>query len=232
MKISGGVKAIGGLLLVSVLSAQANSASHLIDFDASRFSGDGETVEADNSIVPVEGGNSISTDGFSFTALGMGGNYIAIDDLRGKVGDGSARLYAINDVQVRLTTIDGRPFSLLGFDFGGSWRDWDKRIRWADAIEVTGFRIDGSPVGAVLDLDPTVDLTGPTSGLSPTSFGGQFQNMREVFFRGLGDTSLGRNNHEFVMDNLVVSSVPEPEAYALVLAGLGMLAWRCRQMRA
>jgi hypothetical protein len=39
-------------------------------------------------------------------------------------------------------------------------------------------------------------------------------------------------NHAFVIDNLSVSAVPEPETYAMMLAGLGLMGFMGRRRKA
>lgn len=205
------------LALLAAVAATPASAVQTIDFNQPAFFGDG---------VSVSPGESVTIDGFTFTGAGRAGlDVFAIDGLPGRVGDGTPRLFANNDARVYLSAQNGAPFALLGMDFGGSWLDADKRLRWADAIEVIGYRSDGGVVTTILDLDATVAQ--PT--LSPASLDTRFRSLSVVSFHGLGDVGAGLNNHEFVIDNLVVSQVPEPQTYLLLLAGLGLVAWKRRR---
>lgn len=218
-------KAIGGALLAAMLSGPADSAIQRIDFGEQIF------YEKEYEVGP---GNSVLTGGYVFTVFGRAElDFIATGVLTGKVGDGSVvgtgtpRLFALNDAQVRLTHSAAHSFDLLGLDFGGSWTDSDKRDRWAASIEITGYRHGIQVARTELPLDPT----NPEPRLATWLFDGQFRNLDQVFFHGFGASGQGMNNHEFVIDNLVVSHAPEPETYAMLMAGLGLLAWRCRRSR-
>lgn len=201
--------------LCAALVAGPAAAIQVLDFNQPIFQRDGVTN--------VSGDSPLILDGYSFTAVGSPSvDFFAIDDLGDKVGDGTPRLLAFNNATVVLASATGKPFDLLGTDFGGSWTNPDDRFRWADKIEILGYRGSSTVGRAFLDLDPNVPI------LSTASFGAQFRGLSSVSFHGLGDIGTGGNNHEFALDNLVVGHVPEPETYALMLAGLGLLAWRGR----
>ncbi len=201
--------------LFAALVAGPAVAAQVLDFNQTGFRGDGVTR--------ISGDSPLIVDGYSFAAAGSPGlDFFAIDDLAGKVGDGTPRLFAFNNATVVLTSATGKPFDLLGTDFGGSWLEPGIRFRWADKIEILGYRGANLAAQAILDLDPN------NATLSPFLFDSQFRGLSSVSFHGLGDIGAGINNHEFALDNLVVSNVPEPETYAMLLAGLGLLAWRCR----
>jgi hypothetical protein len=201
--------------LLAALVAGPAVAAQVLDFDQSSFRG--------NEVTVGPGDPPLLLDRYSFTAVGRAGlDVFAINDLTDKVGNGTPRLFAFNDATVALASATGEPFDLLGTDFGGSWMEPVNRFRWADKIEILGYR-GATRVGqAILDLDPN------NATLSTYLFDSQFRGLSSVSFHGLGDIGQGGNNHEFALDNLVVSHAPEPETYALMLAGLGLLAWRCR----
>ncbi|MBK8336716.1 MAG: PEP-CTERM sorting domain-containing protein [Sterolibacteriaceae bacterium] len=208
-------RAAGLCALIGALVAGPATAAQVLDFNLSRFQVNGVTT--------VSGESPLILEGYSFAAVGSPGlDFFAIDDLTGKVGDGTPRLVAFNNATVVLGNATGKPFDLLSLDFGGSWTNPDDRFRWADKIEINGYRGNSAVGHAFLDLDPNVPI------LSTASLGAQFRGVSSVSFHGLGDIGTGGNNHEFALDNLVVSHVPEPETYALMLAGLGLLAWRGR----
>lgn len=199
-------------------------AAQRLDFNQPMFQGDGVTKGP--------GDSPLLLDGYSFTAVGRPIlDSFAIDDLPGKVGNGTPRLFALNDSLVLLASAAGNPIDLLSVDFGGYEIDPLKRTFWADKIEILGYRGDAVVGTTILDLDPRV----PEANLMTFSFGSQFRGLSRVSFHGLGDIGPDgefRNNHAFSLDNLVVSQVPEPEHYAMLLAGLGLLVWRRRSAAA
>lgn len=200
-------------LLVALLAGPV-VAAQTIDFNEPRFLGDGVTLSP--------GDSALVMGGFSLTVVGRPYlDVFAIDDLLGKVGNQTPRLFANNDALVVLASVAGNPIDLLSVDFGGSY--FDQRLRWADAIEVTGYGANGS-VLATTSLG--LERIAPDPQLKTFQFGSQFRGLSRVSFHGLGDVGPGRNNHEFVLDNLVVTQVPEPASYSLLLAGFGLLMWR------
>lgn len=209
-------RAAGLCALFTALVAGPATAAQVLDFNQPVFQGDGVTK--------ISGDSPLNVDGYSFAAVGSPGlDFFAIDDLTGKVGDGTPRMVAFNNATVVLANATGKPFDLLGMHFGGSWTNPGDRFRWANRIEILGYQGSATVGQVFLDLDPSV------STLSKVSFDSQFRGLSSVSFHGLGDIGPRGNNHEFALDNLVVGQVPEPETYAMMLAGLGLLAWRCRR---
>lgn len=200
--------------VLALASGTAGATVHTVTFNSPQFFGDGVSVPA---------GEGIFTERFRFEAFGGALSAMAIDDQSGISGDGSPRLFALNETIIGMRRPEGRVFDLLSLDYGGSWTDPDKRERWADGIEITGVLSNGRVV------QQTVSLLGLDPGLHSLTLQG-FSDLDAVFFRGLGQDGASANNREFVIDNLVVN-VPEPQTYAMFLAGLGLLAWRCRTRR-
>ncbi len=179
-------------------------------------------VDFDEGDAFVWGGQSVLSGGYSFLAVSQGPLAFAqIDAQPDIVGNGSRRLLAGNRTEIAMTRVGGGKFDLLGLSLGGSWTDPDKRFRWADAIEIVGSS-GGTPIMRRVDL-----LSSPARLQSFLL--DDFVGLESVLFRPVRyDTALG-SNYEFVLDDLRVASVPEPEAWLMLGAGLALLALRRRQ---
>ncbi|HMV55201.1 MAG TPA: PEP-CTERM sorting domain-containing protein [Rhodocyclaceae bacterium] len=179
-------------------------------------------VDFDEGDAFVWGGQSVLSGGYSFLAVSQGPLAFAqIDAQPDIVGNGSRRLLAGNRTEIAMTRVGGGKFDLLGLSLGGSWTDPDKRFRWADAIEIVGSS-GGTPIMRRVDL-----LSSPARLQSFLL--DDFVGLDSVLFRPVRyDTALG-SNYEFVLDDLRVASVPEPEAWLMLGAGLALLALRRRQ---
>jgi hypothetical protein len=66
---------------------------------------------------------------------------------------------------------------------------------------------------------------------TPTQFDFGWNSIDAVSFTTSGgvDVGLRSNGPQMVIDNLMLTPVPEPEAWALLLAGLGLVALRARR---
>lgn len=125
-----------------------------------------------------------------------------------------------------MTADNGSLFSLQSFDaaeFPYSGRD--ASFYWAAGIAVTGVRADGTTVAFNYTLDQINDGAGGVADFQ--TFDGFAGAFKEVRFNGIA-----RFGAEFAIDNIVVSSVPEPSALLLVasaLLGAGAFARRRQQ---
>jgi len=62
-----------------------------------------------------------------------------------------------------------------------------------------------------------------------TGYGGEFYGFSSILFDSIRIDSGGINS-AYIMDNLqVVSAVPEPETYAMLLVGLGLIGFMARR---
>lgn len=110
-----------------------------------------------------------------------------------------------------LSRLDGKIFSLSHLNF----------INWfgntiGTTFVVTGFKA-GNEVGSVT-------MTGSDQWQSIST---NFSAVDKVTFKLLyqGDPNA------FLIDDIVVNSVPEPESYAMLLAGLGLLGFMVRRRK-
>lgn len=195
-------------LSVVFLSAYAGlAAAEQIDFDAR----DGFAYS----------GQSIDSGGYSFLALGRGVlGFLSVDAQSDIVGNGTRRLFSGNHTDIEITRIGGGKFDFLGLGFGGSWIDPGKHSRWADCIEIVGLFEGGSLISRQLDL------TAAPASLLHADFSG-FTGVKSVLVRPMKSGVNPGNNFEFVLDDIHVAAVPEPESWMLLGAGLaGMAALR------
>ncbi len=120
----------------------------------------------------------------------------------------------------------------FGFDKGGASNSPFASIGFPDVKfnAVAALRADGTGVIGAVALTPVIsgntisatfsaDLL-PSTGLDFGSYGWS------LWSQDLAVTGLGRNADFGPTANVQVSSVPEPAAWALMLAGLGLLARR------
>ena len=153
-------------------------------------------------------GQSIVSGGYSFLAVGIGTlGFLQVDAQPDIVGNGSRRLLSGNHTEIELTKVGGGKFDLLGLAYGGSFKD--QPFRWADAVEIVG-RFDGGSV-----ISRQVSLTGLPAALHYADFT-DFTDVQSILFRPMKSGNNPGNNFEFVLDDIRVASVPEPESWLLL----------------
>jgi PEP-CTERM motif len=169
--------------------------------------------------------NAVVSDGFTVAHSGsfaqvLGGAGQGGTDFS---GNGSHRLISFNTSTITLSAVDGGAFGATGFDGGESWIYAGNPHYWATQIMVVGTYASGGTTSQTFDLDL---VKNPVAGLQHFAFNGSFQNLNSLAFSGIG------GNPEFSIDNVAVTAaVPEPETYALLLAGLGAVGFVARRRR-
>ena len=99
--------------------------------------------------------------------------------------------------------------------------------------EIQDANAGGNPSNGWTNL-----TAGPSNGSAPWgTLGGIDSQARWVWYSSNGDTdptSPGHNHHEWLVFRIPVNAapVPEPETYAMMLAGLGALAFVARRRKA
>jgi hypothetical protein len=147
----------------------------------------------------------------------------------------------------------GWSLSLSGDSFGGSWL-FDFTTLQA---QLTRLVLDGSTGLTVLDrTDPNAGTDGSASGLDFSFAGGTcgscvatatyggltsigafaavgdlFQKVTVDFTGGTGPRTDWSFNQDTDNDSRFVPGSPEPETYALLLGGLGLVSWVARRRR-
>jgi len=148
-------------------------------------------------------GSSIGVvDGDSYTTLG--------------VNNHTPMLVFNNAGQVTVTQIGGGLFSLGSLDVGG----WLNLQNNTAQLNIVGHTLSGDQF-AFSPLLSTTTFAHVT--LSPL-----FTNLTSLTLSMTGYTS----SAYAAIDNLTLTPVPEPETYALLLAGLGLLAVAARRRKA
>jgi len=100
---------------------------------------------------------------------------------------------------------------------------------WASSISVIGVRADSTTVSQNFTLDQINDGPGGVADFQnfATSFSDAFKEIR---FSGLPGTYGGV---DFAIDNVTLgvatAPIPEPETYAMLVAGLGLLGFAARR---
>lgn len=108
-----------------------------------------------------------------------------------------------------LSRQDGKLFSLSKLNF----------INWYGNIAGTTFIVTGFKAGSEV---ATATMTGSDQWQSiSTNFSAVDKVTFELRYQG--------SPNIFVIDDIVVNSVPEPETYAMLLAGLGLLGFMVRR---
>ena len=129
-----------------------------------------------------------------------------------------ARLVSFNTSSISLTSASSSLFGLSRFDGGESWIQAGQAHRWATQIQVVGTYADNSTTVQVFNLDL---VKSPLLGMETFTLNNSFAGgLEEGCIHG------HRGNPEFSLDNIAVAAVPEPETYALLLAGPGAHGYR------
>lgn len=122
--------------------------------------------------------------------------------------DGSSQ--NAGELSYSLTLLAGQPYQ-LSFDLAGNQRNAN--------LEVVTV-VFGGAFGA-FSLGQNIGWTGSLLDFTPSTTG-----TYTMTFSNLGGDGVG-----MLLDNVTVTAVPEPETYAMMLAGLGLLGFVARRRR-
>lgn len=189
------------LVLALAFSAQAHavmpaSANTVIDF---------ESLAHDGDIAYLDAGYSYSEKGFSVSTLATNFGF-SVWGSASPFFTGSTSLINDSDSGItRLSQIGGGLFTLKSIDLAAMFPGFGEE---ATTVTFTGLKGDSTQVTQSFSVAP--------SGVHTFSFGSEFTQLSSV--------SWSNDAYYTQFDNINVAAVPEPETYALFLAGLGLLA--------
>ena len=123
----------------------------------------------------------------------------------------------------------GATFGLSRFDGSGSFNfnEWGSggAQYFSQNIDVVGTLANGGSVSQSFQIDHSA-ASGPLS-FSTFAFNSSFNNLTAVTFSASGSAQPIYNG--FTVDNVV--AVPEPETYAMMLAGLGLMGFFAKRKK-
>ncbi|MBX3616498.1 FxDxF family PEP-CTERM protein [Nitrosomonas sp.] len=167
-------------------------------------------------------GNGISTavtsDGFNF----VGDHFHIIDTPDSRVvSSGSNYLSAEAALglgrSVTMSHAGGSLFNLIGLEVGELWLPSESLNDFSDVI-LTGNQFGGGVLSTTIHLDGIRDGVGGVNDFQSEAIG--WTNLVSVTITGMNSSGAFG---DYSIDSINVSLVPEPETYALLLAGLGVV---------
>lgn len=152
-------------------------------------------------------GTSYTEDGFVFTSSGPGPDRLGAPALTYNNGS-----YAFGQTPLGTTTLstaDSSLFSISSLNLARS--PWI----WNTTVTFIGTKADSSTVSQ--------NFTFTNNNWNTLTFGAGFTNLASLQWT---------QSSIYFVDNLNVAAVPEPETYAMLLAGLGLVGWARRRRQA
>lgn len=233
-------------ILANVLTLNSASATQIImleDFEDA-------TVNYSTSIPEFNDGDSdffTRTDGTNIpnavSYSNIQGSYFAAMDIDNNNNNSSQQTMTFASIDI--TNFTDLQFSAqFAEDDDGAKEDWDSTDFFSAEYRIDGgayqnllaFENDGSQSNSAPFLDTNFDGTGNSTELTDTftSFSaaiagtGAALDLRFTFRFNAGDEDIALDN-VLVSGTEVVNSVPEPQTYALFLAGLALLGFASRR---
>jgi hypothetical protein len=125
-----------------------------------------------------------------------------------------------------MTKSNGGIFNFIEFDgAGGHNMNMYTSSAIPDRINVTGVRYNGEIVTQSFDIDKTNLFFDAPLNFSHFLLNDSFSNLTSITFNSSGIDSSYDVYKGFSLDNLIVAAVPEPESFAMLMAGLGLVGF-------
>lgn len=179
-----------------------------------------------DDLAPTSNGIStaVTSDGFDF----VGDHFHIIDTFDSRlVSSGSNYLSAEAasslGKSVTMTHAGGSLFNLIGLEVAELWLPGEPLNDFSDVI-ITGNQSGGGILSTSITLDGIRDGVGGVDDFQWAAIG--WTNLISVTITGANSTGAFG---DYSIDNINVSLVPEPETYALLLAGLGIVGAYARR---
>ena len=191
----------------SAFSAVINFSS--LSQAGSGFSNLGTTVTQD-------GYEFISTPGsYGIGTLGVWQDASPNHPSGGTQNTSLAEYYA--DAQTTMTATNNSPFQLNGIDLA----PWGSNQNGTMVVTFVGTKSDNSQVKQIFTVN---NSNGSTPVLQNFTFNGFTDLVNVKFIQGFNPSSTA-----YQFNNIVVNAVPEPEEYAMMLLGFGMVGYQIKR---
>jgi hypothetical protein len=198
------------------------TASTTVDFNSNSY-----------PVPPATSGGTIDSGGFTFAAPLVGMVNGSSPGYDFGVRNNSPMLVFFGDADDVLTVVqtNGGSFSLSSLDVG-RWFGLDQATgptaSPGASLSITGYT-GPSLTGAQEILAPFTlpELTPPGFLFTPVTIPQSLASFQSMTFRLTG---YGPGGY-VALDNLVLTPVPDPETYAMMLAGLGLLGFVARRRK-
>lgn len=214
MKTSKMLQASVAAALLSAATAQAA----VLDFDALSVSQLANTnLPFPFNLADVYHGTSYTEDGFVLTSSAgiLPYHTLFVPDSDNIAFVDAASSYAMGSSARSITTLtaaDNSAFTITTIDLA-------RQLLLGGSVKFYGVKADNSGV-----VDQTFTYNG---SWNTKTFNSSFTNLSAVYW-----TQGGTLNGKVQWDNIDVTAVPEPETYAMLLAGLGLVGWARRRKQA
>ena len=227
---------VGALAVMSATPAMAE----VIDFEsvAPSIYGGTEVIKQSGYDLTVIDTPAAGPNGTGFAgAIGDGSDPFLCTVAACPTGNASQFYLGVNDGSLKVTRNDNSLFQLTGLDYAFLAPVGSLGSYTYGQLTLVGVLSTGANVSYAYDF-PVLDSLGysPFERLSLTAFGGNYFSSVTIgscLFDGNGGCTSplagAENQSQFAIDNLQVTAVPEPETYALMGLGLGLVGWLSRR---
>lgn len=229
--------AIGALAVMSAVPAMAAT----IDFESVQpnvYNGT-ETVSESGYTLTVIDTPAAGPGGTGFAgAVGDGSDPFLCAIASCPVGNASNFYLGVNDGSLKVERSDSRLFTVSSIDYAFLAPISSLPSFSYGQLTLVGTKSDGSQLSFAYDF-PVLNNIGQSPFVT-LSLGSTFGNtylssltVGSCLFDGNGGCTSplagAENQSQFAIDNLQVAAVPEPETYAMLGLGLGLVGWMSRR---